>query len=121
MADLYAAAQSSTEELIKHASSADDLMEHTASTNDLLAVGTAQREGHHTTDWMKEAPWSRAVAEAIREQPPDVAARLLKSIETHGLEFELRGDDRVVFKAGGEAFCAVTLETKVMVPGKGTH
>lgn len=70
---------------------------------------------------IQSLPWSRSVAEAINEQPEDVRAWLLLSIEKHGLEFELQDNDQVVFKTGGQSFCAVTLEMKLLAPEDGAQ
>ena len=63
------------------------------------------------------APWSAMVAEAIEQQPPDARDEILDAIVRQGgLEFDLVGDDRIVFKAGGVAFLSVLMETRPMAP-----
>ncbi len=60
--------------------------------------------------------WSKAVAEAVQEQSPDVRDLLLDSIRDHGLEFVIEGDDRLVFMTNGLRFCAITVERRPLSP-----
>ena len=49
------------------------------------------------------------IADAIAEQEPAVAERLVAAIAAHGFSFEIEGD-RLVFETAGERFLSVALE-----------